>query len=50
MKKVLLSSVVLLFVSFAVTAQSGKTTAKPAAKATAKTPAPAGTVKFKNLL
>ena len=50
MKKVLLSSVVLLTVSFAVTAQSGRTTAKPAAKAAAKTLAPAGTVKFKNLL
>ena len=51
MKKVLLSSVVLLTVSFAVTAQSGKPSAKPAVKAASKTPAPAtGTVKFKNLL
>ena len=49
MKKVLLSSVVLLAVSFAVTAQSGKTVAKSAAKPAIKTPA-AGTVKFKNLL
>ena len=49
MKKVLLSSVVLLFVSFAVTAQGGKATAKPAVKAVAKTPA-TGTPKFKNLL
>ena len=53
MKKVLFSSVVLLTVSFAATAQSGaKTPAKPATKPAAKTPAPAaaGTVKFKNLL
>ena len=50
MKKVLLSSVVLLTVSFAVTAQTGaKTIAKPAARAAVKTPA-AGTPKFKNLL
>lgn len=46
MKKVLLSSVVLLSVSFAVTAQTGKTPAKPAAKPAAA----AGTPKFKNLI
>ena len=51
MKKVLLSSVVLLTVSFAVTAQNGaKPAAKPATKTVVKTTAPASTVKFKNLL
>lgn len=51
MKKVLLSSVVLLTVSFAVTAQSdAKTTAKPAGKAAVKTSTTTSTVKFKNLL
>jgi len=50
MKKVLLGSVVLLTVSFTVTAQNGtKTTPKPVAKAAVKVPA-AGTPKFKNLL
>jgi FKBP-type peptidyl-prolyl cis-trans isomerase FklB len=47
MKKVLLSSVVLVSLSFAVTAQTGKTPAKPAAKPAA--PA-AGAPKFKNLI
>lgn len=50
MKKVLLTVVVLLSVSLAVTAQSGtKPGAKPAAKPAVKTPA-AGTPKFKNLI
>ncbi len=50
MKKVFLSSVVLLTVSYAVIAQkTAKTVAKPAARAAVKTPA-AGTPKFKNLL
>lgn len=50
MKKVLLSSVVLLTVSFVVSAQkTAKTAARPAARAAVKTPA-AGTPKFKNLL
>jgi FKBP-type peptidyl-prolyl cis-trans isomerase FklB len=45
MKKVLFSSIVLLTVSFTVTAQKGK----PAAKTTVTTPAKS-TVKFKNLI
>ncbi len=50
MKRVLLSSIVLLAVSFTVTAQkTAKVAAKPAVKATAKTPA-GGTPKFKNLI
>jgi FKBP-type peptidyl-prolyl cis-trans isomerase FklB len=50
MKKLLLGSVVLLSVSFAVSAQkTAKTAAKPAAKAAVKIPA-TGTPKFKNLL
>lgn len=50
MKKVLLGTVVLLSVSFTVSAQKGtKAAAKPATKAAAKTPAP-GAPKFKNLL
>lgn len=50
MKKVLLSSMILLAVSISVTAQKdAKTAAKPVAKAAVKTPA-AGSLKFKNLL
>jgi FKBP-type peptidyl-prolyl cis-trans isomerase FklB len=50
MKKVLLSSVALLTVSFAVIAQKGaKIAAKPAAKAVVKTTS-ASTPKFKNLI
>lgn len=50
MKRVLLGSIVLLAVSFSVTAQkTAKTAAKPAVKATEKTPA-GGTPKFKNLI
>ncbi len=50
MKRVLLSSIVLLAVSFSVTAQkTTKVAAKPATKGVAKTPA-TGTPKFKNLL
>ena len=50
MKKVLLSTIILLAVSFSVTAQkTAKVAAKPATKGAAKTPAP-GTPKFKNLL
>ncbi len=50
MKRVLLSSIVLLAVSFSVTAQkTTKVAAKPATKGAAKTPA-TGTPKFKNLL
>jgi FKBP-type peptidyl-prolyl cis-trans isomerase FklB len=49
MKKVLFSSIVLLTVSFAVTAQKGKPAAKPAVKTTVST-TPKNTVKFNNLL
>jgi FKBP-type peptidyl-prolyl cis-trans isomerase FklB len=49
MKKVLFSSVVLLTVSFTVTAQKGKPAAKPAVKTTVSTSAKSA-VKFKNLL
>ena len=50
MKRVLLSSIVLLAVSFSVTAQkTTKVAAKPAAQGAAKTQAP-GAPKFKNLL
>ena len=50
MKRVLLSSMVLLAISFSVTAQkTAKAVAKPAVKATPKTPV-GGTPKFKNLL
>lgn len=51
MKRVVLSSIVLLAVSFTVTAQNtAKVAAKPAVKGAVKTSAATGTPKFKNLI